>query len=75
MVSQEIWDKTWRLVAELVVMEREGRYGMSRSRMESIRGFMIYVSSRYREMTPYLKGYHLTMDRCRPCMGEEVWRL
>ena len=55
LVSKERRDNTWRLVEELVGMEREGRYGMYRARVESIRGFMLYVSSTYREMNTYLK--------------------
>ena len=39
LVSQEIWDNTCMSIAELAVMEQEGRYGMYRARMESIRGF------------------------------------
>ena len=37
LVSQDIRDKTWRLIAELLGTERKGSYGMSRARMESIR--------------------------------------
>ena len=36
-MSKERWDKNWQLISELVGVEREGRYGMSRARMESIR--------------------------------------
>ena len=48
---------------------------MSRARMESIRGFLVYVSSTYRNMTPYLKGFHLTLYSLRPYRDEEGWRL
>ena len=61
LVSQERWDNTWWLIAELVVMEREGRYGVSRAKKDSIIGFLVYVSRIYRGMTPYLNGVHLTM--------------
>ena len=61
LVSQEIWDKTWQLIAELVKTEEERRYGMPRARMESIRGFLVYVSRKYRDMTSYLKVVHLNM--------------
>ena len=49
------------IIAELMGMERGGRYGMSRERMESIRGFLVYVSRTYRYMTPYSKGVYLTL--------------
>ena len=38
-MSQDKWDKNRRLIEELEVIEREGRYGMPRARMESIRRF------------------------------------
>ena len=56
-------------------MEREGRYGITRERMESIRGFLVYVSRTYEETTPYLKGFHLTLDICKAYRDEEVWSL
>ena len=62
LVSQDRWDKTRRLIAELVGMEREGRYGMSRARMDSIRGFLVYVFRKYGYITPYLKGVNLTLE-------------
>ena len=40
--------------------------GMNRVRLESIRGLLVYVSRTYQYMNPYLKGLHLTLDRCRP---------
>ena len=56
-------------------MEREGRYGMSRERIEYIRGFFVYVSITYRYMTPYLKGVNLTLESCRPYRDEGGWML
>ena len=61
LVSQERRDTTQWLIEELEGMEREGRYGMYRASMESIRSFLVCVSRTYREITPYLKGVHLTM--------------
>ena len=72
LVSQDVWYKTCRLIAELVVMEREVRYGMSRARMDFIRGFMLYIYRICRDMTPYFKGVNLTMDSWRPYRDEEV---
>ena len=62
MVSQEMLGNIWWLIAELVGMEREGRYGMSRARMDSIRGFLVYVFRKYGYITPYLKGFNLTLE-------------
>ena len=81
-VSQDRWDKTWQLITELVGMERGGMYGMSRVRIESIIGFMIYVSRTYRYITPYPKVVHLTlyswrlyMDDDRCCLRGEVLKM
>ena len=32
------------------------------ARMESIIGFLIYVTRKYRDMNSYLKGLHLMLD-------------
>ena len=56
-------------------MEREGRHGMPRVRMEYIRGFLVYVSRTYKYMTQYLKGVHLTLESWRQYREEEVWRM
>ena len=50
------------IIAELNSMGMEDSEGMHWARMESIRGFLIYVASKYRDMDPYLKGLHLTLD-------------
>ena len=60
LVSLDIWDKTRRLLEELVGMEQEEREGMPRDIKESITGLLVYISSTYRYINPYLKGVHLT---------------
>ena len=62
MVSQDIWDKTQRIISELTNMELEDSEGINWARMESIIGFLIYISRKYRDIYIYLKGIHLTMD-------------
>ena len=66
LVSHDIWDKTQRIISELTNMEMEDSEGINRARMESIIGFLIYVSMKYRDMNPYLKGIHLTLDSWIP---------
>ena len=48
---------------------------MSISRMESIRGFLVYVSITYRYMNSYLEGVNLMLDSWSSYMDEEGWRL
>eukprot|EP00978_Attheya_sp_CCMP212_P045093 scaffold333340_cov42-Attheya_sp.AAC.1 len=43
--------------------------------MESIRGFLNYVARTYPEITPYLKGVHLTLDHWRPDRDADGWRI
>ena len=43
--------------------------------MDSIIGLLLYVSTTYRDMNPYLKELHLTLDSWRPYSDEEGWRL
>ena len=47
-------------------MEDRDKYGMDRSKIEWIRGFLVYVAREYRDMNLYLKGLHLTLDSWRP---------
>jgi hypothetical protein len=64
MVSQEKWDKTKRLIAEL-----EGMVALDclpLTRLLQIRGFLMYVVHTYPWINPYMKGLHLTIDSWRP---------
>ena len=48
---------------------------MTKARMESIRGFLVYFSRKYKDRNLYLKGVHLTLDSLIPYRDEEGWRL
>jgi hypothetical protein len=48
---------------------------MPRARLESIRGFLIYVFRTYRSASVYLKGLHLTIDSWRPYRDLQGWKL
>jgi hypothetical protein len=67
-VSPERWDKTRVKVAWMVAkVERElrdakGRCTLDRKMLESVRGFLVYVSMTYPSMVPYLKGTHQTLE-------------
>ena len=62
LVFQDIWRKKQRIIAEITSMELEDSEGVHWARMESIRGFLIYVAIKYRYMNPYLKALRLTLD-------------
>ena len=54
---------------------RTERSPIDHKRLESCRGFLVYVSNTYRAMIPYLKGIHLTVDSWRPDRDDDGWRL
>ena len=75
MVSQDIWDKTQRITAELTRMDMEYIEGMYWDRMESIKGLLIYIARKYRDMNPYLKGLHLMLYIWIPYRDKYGWQL
>ena len=44
---------------------------MDQTRLKSIGGFLVYGSITYRDINPYLKGLHLTLDTWIPHRDEE----
>jgi hypothetical protein len=73
-VSQEKWDKAQVQVGELKLLLESDRGVANRARLESIRGFLLYLSRTYPSITPYIKGLHLTIDGWRPDRDAEGWR-
>ena len=47
---------------------------MERAGLDSIRGFLVYVSKTYRDMNPYLKGTNMALESLRPHRDGEGWR-
>lgn len=74
MVDQKKWDKTRNAIRWLrSEVDKDG--GMDRKKLESIRGFLIYISRTYPAMVPYLKGLHHTLDGWRPRRNDDGWKL
>ena len=46
----------------LTSIDMEDSEGMRQVMMESIRGFLFYITRTNRDMTPYLKGLSLKLD-------------
>jgi hypothetical protein len=67
-------DKELRFVTGETV-SGEGTGKMMHKPMESIRGFLNYVTRTYESITPYLKGVHLTLDHWRPDRDEDGWKI
>jgi hypothetical protein len=41
--------------------------------LESVRGSLVYLQRTYPAITPYVKGFHLTIDAWRPGRHNEGW--
>jgi len=80
LVSLEKWEKGQIYVSELRAMweadeDADGRRRGDRKRLETIRGFLQYLTKTYPSVTPYLKGIHLTVDGWRPDRDGDGWRV
>lgn len=80
LVTQLRWDKARRLLGEIRNLFEQGedenkQVWLPRDRLESARGFLIYVGRTYTTMLPYLKGLHLTIDGWRENRDEDGWRI
>ena len=73
MVSQEKWEKTQRLIAEMQDMASQDYFPLAR--LLQIRGFLMYVVRTYPWINPYMKGLHLTIDSWRPLRGLDGFKL
>lgn len=80
LVTQLRWDKARRLLGEIRDLFESGKskddqVWLPRDRLESARGFLVYVARTYTAMNPYLKGLHLTIDSWRENRDEDGWRV
>ena len=73
-VSQEKWDKTKEKIYRLKEDVDSGNL-LDFKDLESIRGFLIYVSRTYTSMIPYLKGLHQTISGWLPGRDIDGWKL
>jgi hypothetical protein len=86
-VTPEIWDKTCKMVRGIwkefrdsqkeVPVEVVGEYsagGINHKQLERHRGFLVYVAQAYPYLVPYLKGIHLTLDRCGSDRNQDGWK-
>ena len=73
-LSQEKWLKTKEILQHTLTMI-EGAAPIPLKTLESYRGSLVYVQRTYPAITPYLKGFHPTIDSWRPDRDKEGWRL
>ena len=77
-ISQEKWDKTKVLINELLSQygeESNNSPEFSFKRLEQIRGYLCHISMTYEAITPFLKGFHLTLCMHLPNRDQHGWRI
>jgi len=72
-VSQDKWEKTQRHIQWIAALIEKGER-IPFKELERVRGFLIYTTRTYPEMTPYLKGIHLTLDGWRANRDSDGWK-
>lgn len=72
--TQEKWNKTKQLLDTLWSWLKNGDY-LDRKELESMRGSLVYLQRTYPAITPYLKGFHLTIDSWRSNRNAEGWKV
>lgn len=73
-VTQDKWDKARGLLQELN-QELETQGVLNHKALEKKRGFFNHLQRTYPAITPFLKGFHLTLDGWREHRDEEMWKI
>jgi hypothetical protein len=68
------WNKAKGYLQELR-QELESNGVLNRKSLEQKRGFFNHLQRTYPAITPFLKGFHLTIDGWRPNRDEEMWKV
>lgn len=56
-------------------MEEKAKGGTERARIESIRGFLVYLAWKNRDMNTELKGLIMTLESWRHLRDKEGWMM
>ena len=75
LVSEDKWAKTKLLLSEMEELLDTCPDSLPRKKLEVIRGFLNYVTQTYRNMIPYLNGFHMTIDGWRRNRDPDGWKL
>ena len=62
LTSQEEWDGLKLICKKGLTQVEAGELDLNHSELRSDKGFMVHVTQTYPGMTPYLKGFHLSME-------------
>jgi hypothetical protein len=74
-VAQDKWDKAKAQIEEVIAMVENDSNHLDHKRLEQVRGFLQYVTQTYSGMTPYIIGFHLTIDGWRDNRLASGWRM
>jgi hypothetical protein len=79
-VSQEKWNKGRAIIIDLKsICDQGGGDGMrptlDRRQLERSTGFLNHLTTTFEVMTPYLKGFYLTLNSWRTKRNEEDWKV
>jgi hypothetical protein len=72
--TQEKWEKIKMQVRQILEQVEAGQ-PIERKFLESVRGSLVYLHRTYPALTPYVKGFHLSIDAWRPDRDAEGWRI
>jgi hypothetical protein len=75
-VAQTKWDQTKAQLREALAMIASSPDRLvSYKRLKEIRGFLGHISMTYLMVTPYLKGFHLTLASHHPGQDKCGWKM
>jgi hypothetical protein len=78
-VSQDKWDKARAQIGEVTegfaLIASKKNEDLDYKRLEQIRGFLCHISMTFPIVTPYLKGFHLTLAAHHPGRNDAGWKM
>jgi hypothetical protein len=74
-VLQERWDRMKEICKYWLQLVKAGHTTLDYKRLQSDQGFMVYVTQAYSSLKPYLKGFHLLLEKWCGGHNTEGWRL
>ena len=75
-VSQEKWNKGKSIIESTwQELETSTDGKLDFKEMEKRRGFLVHLMMTFKFITPFLKGWHLTLDSWRPCRDREGYKM
>jgi hypothetical protein len=73
-VSQEKWDRLKAICGYWLAELKAGRVDLDFKKLQSDRGFLVYVTQAFPGMKPDLKGFHLSLESWREGRNSEGWK-